>query len=244
MSKQVELVQSLRSLSVEELEDHLREQRRRLFEVRFQQAAGQVENHRQIRQLRREIARTMTIQIERSRGHELATEAEREVEHAVPEERPRRFRLRRGAAAGPAAAAETAVAEPEAPSEELAGATAELESPATGADGVTQEADGSAAEQAPAAKPRARASRARAKTSVPSAPAEDVEPVAASVSEASEMEAREMEAPDVEASEIEVPDVEAEVVHEAAPPDPQIDDQPAGGTDAEPDPDPEQESQP
>lgn len=199
MSKQVELVQNLRSLSAEDLDDHLHEQRRRLFEVRFQQAAGQVENHRQIRQLRREIARTMTIQIERSRGHELATEAEREVEHAVREERPRRFRLRRGAAAGPAAAAETAVAQPEAPSEELDGATAELESPLAEVGGVTQEATGEATEQIPAAKPRARTTRARARTSVPD---------------------------------------------QAAPPDAQIDDELAAGGDAEPEPDPEQESQP
>ena len=43
---------------------HLGQQRRRLFEVRFQQATGQVENHRQVRELRREIARTMSVQLE------------------------------------------------------------------------------------------------------------------------------------------------------------------------------------
>ena len=36
-------------------------QRRRLFEVRFEQATGQVENHRQVREIRREIARAMTL---------------------------------------------------------------------------------------------------------------------------------------------------------------------------------------
>lgn len=64
MSRQVEAVKALRDMSSEELEEHLRQTRRKLFEVRFQQATGQVENHRQVRELRREIARTMTVQIE------------------------------------------------------------------------------------------------------------------------------------------------------------------------------------
>ncbi len=46
------------------------------------------------------------------------------------------------------------------------------------------------------------------------------------------------------ASEIQAPDAEAEVVDQTAPPDAQIDDELAGGGDAEPEQDPEQESQP
>ena len=64
MSRQVEAVKALRDMSADELAEHLRQTRRKLFEVRFQQATGQVENHRQVRELRREIARTMTLQIE------------------------------------------------------------------------------------------------------------------------------------------------------------------------------------
>ena len=64
MSKRGAHVDELRAMSSDELQEHLRQQRRRLFEVRFQQAAGQVENHRQIRVLRREIARALTVQIE------------------------------------------------------------------------------------------------------------------------------------------------------------------------------------
>ena len=67
MSKQTERIEALRGLSPEDLEEHMRQQRRKLFEVRFQQATGQVENHRQIRELRHEIARTMTVQIEAAR---------------------------------------------------------------------------------------------------------------------------------------------------------------------------------
>jgi large subunit ribosomal protein L29 len=86
VSKQVEAVNLLRSMTAEDLVEHLRQQRRRLFEVRFQQAAGQVENHRQVRELRREIARTMTLQLELARGHHLVSDLEVEEE---PEERPR-----------------------------------------------------------------------------------------------------------------------------------------------------------
>ena len=74
MSKHAQHLEELRGLSVEDLDEHLRQQRRRLFEVRFQQATGQVENHRQIRELRREIARTMTVQIETQRATAAAGE--------------------------------------------------------------------------------------------------------------------------------------------------------------------------
>ena len=104
MSKQVEAVNLLRSMTAEDLAEHLRQQRRKLFEVRFQQAAGQVENHRQVRELRREIARTMTLQLELARGHHLVTDLEVEEE---PEERPRpRGLLRRRSTAATAAEGE------------------------------------------------------------------------------------------------------------------------------------------
>lgn len=100
MSKQVEAVNLLRSMTAEDLAEHLRQQRRKLFEVRFQQAAGQVENHRQVRELRREIARTMTLQLELERGHHLVSDLEVEEE---PEEQPRpRGLLRRRSTAATA----------------------------------------------------------------------------------------------------------------------------------------------
>ena len=64
MSKRAEAIKVLRDMNDAELDEHLRQQRRKLFEMRFQQATGQVENHRQIREIRREIARTMTVQIQ------------------------------------------------------------------------------------------------------------------------------------------------------------------------------------
>ena len=68
MTKQTESLIELRRLTAPELDDYLSKQRRRLFEVRFQQATGQVENHRQVREIRHEIARAMTVKIEIERG--------------------------------------------------------------------------------------------------------------------------------------------------------------------------------
>jgi large subunit ribosomal protein L29 len=67
VSKQIESLDKLRTLSDEELLTHLMAQRRKLFEIRLQQATGQVENTSQIRVIRREIARAMTVQMEAQR---------------------------------------------------------------------------------------------------------------------------------------------------------------------------------
>ena len=111
MSKRTEALKMLRDMNETELVEHLRLQRRRLFEMRFQQATGQVENHRQIRDIRHEIARTMTMQIELQRVVHAAEPVE--AKPAAPAARaPSRARARRA----PAAAAAT-VAEPEAVTE-------------------------------------------------------------------------------------------------------------------------------
>lgn len=67
MSKRSDAIKALRDMTADELAEHLRQQRRRLFELRFQHATGQVENHRQIREVRREIARTQTMEAELAR---------------------------------------------------------------------------------------------------------------------------------------------------------------------------------
>ena len=64
MSKQTQKINALRQMTPEQLGEHMRAQRRKLFEIRFQQATGQVENHRQVRELRHEIARVLTVEIE------------------------------------------------------------------------------------------------------------------------------------------------------------------------------------
>lgn len=68
MSKHAEAIDKLRAMTDEELHTHLMQQRRKLFEIRLQQATGQVENTSQIRQIRHEIARAMTVQMEAQRA--------------------------------------------------------------------------------------------------------------------------------------------------------------------------------
>jgi large subunit ribosomal protein L29 len=111
---------NLRALSVDELADHLREQRGQLFQVRLQQTIGQVENHRQIRVIRREIARTMTVQVEyrlaAERGEPIpaaaAKPARRGRRAAAVEPAPAPARGRRSRAAAKPVADEPVAAEP------------------------------------------------------------------------------------------------------------------------------------
>ena len=55
----------MRDLSVEELIDHVRTQRRDLFGLRFQHATGELENTAGLHTAKRELARALTIARER-----------------------------------------------------------------------------------------------------------------------------------------------------------------------------------
>jgi large subunit ribosomal protein L29 len=55
----------LRELSLEEMETRLAETKEELFNLRFQNATGQLDNYRRLGILRREIARIHTIMRER-----------------------------------------------------------------------------------------------------------------------------------------------------------------------------------
>jgi large subunit ribosomal protein L29 len=50
-----------RELDVEELERRVAETRRELFNLRFQHATGQLENTGQLKEVRRNIARLLTV---------------------------------------------------------------------------------------------------------------------------------------------------------------------------------------
>ena len=50
-----------RELPVEEIETRLAEAREELFNLRFQLATGQLDNYRQVRHLRKEVARIRTV---------------------------------------------------------------------------------------------------------------------------------------------------------------------------------------
>ena len=64
----------LRGLGEEELVTRLKEAKEELFNLRFQAATGQLENHGRLRQVRREIARIYTIMRERELGITSETE--------------------------------------------------------------------------------------------------------------------------------------------------------------------------
>jgi large subunit ribosomal protein L29 len=54
-------VAEVRELDVEELERRLADTRRELFNLRFQHATGQFENTGQLKQVRKNIARVLTV---------------------------------------------------------------------------------------------------------------------------------------------------------------------------------------
>jgi len=60
--------QELRELTDEALAGKLREAKEELFNLRFQQATGQLENHGRMKAVKADIARIYTIQRERELG--------------------------------------------------------------------------------------------------------------------------------------------------------------------------------
>ena len=60
--------QEFRSLTDEELVTRLRESKEELFNLRFQGATGQLENHGRLRSVRKDIARIYTLMRERELG--------------------------------------------------------------------------------------------------------------------------------------------------------------------------------
>ena len=57
----------LRDLTDEELEEKMGETRKELFNLRFQSATGALENSARLRSAKREIARILTVKVERER---------------------------------------------------------------------------------------------------------------------------------------------------------------------------------
>ncbi len=91
-------VDELRILEADELGVRLRTARRELYELRFKHAVGQLENSSQIRKVRHDIARIMTVLRERDFGigpieaqpEAAVAVAEPEVEEEAP--KPKRGR--------------------------------------------------------------------------------------------------------------------------------------------------------
>jgi len=62
------MADELRQKSAAELAVQEKEMREQLFRLRFQLAAGQMESVKKIRELRRDIARLLTVQREKEQG--------------------------------------------------------------------------------------------------------------------------------------------------------------------------------
>jgi large subunit ribosomal protein L29 len=63
----------VRNLNDEQLVDHVREFREELFNLRFQNSSGELENTARLREARRSLARAMTVG--RERGIDLESES-------------------------------------------------------------------------------------------------------------------------------------------------------------------------
>ena len=128
--------EDLRTLDGEELSTRLKGARRELYELRFKLAVGQLDDHRQIRQVRKDIARILTVVHARRLGEEIF-EVPIEDDDVVT---------------APVAAETPAVADAQVP-EDPGGAVAEA--PAEAPDEETPE-NVETVEAAPAPRPRAR----------------------------------------------------------------------------------------
>ncbi len=123
--KAAQHISELRQMEISDLDARLKEVRTELFNLRFQAATGQLENHRQIRAVRRQIAQVLTVIQGRHMG--LEERIEQAPDAAVAPRAKARIEHGRDTGASPAA--------PEATSAEIEPATAE----STVADEPTEE---------------------------------------------------------------------------------------------------------
>ena len=100
-------VGELRNLDDEALTVKLREAKEELFNLRFQGATGQLENHGRLKAVKRDIARIYTVLRERELG--IRPEAAAAVEEAPAEKKAKKSKK-----AEPAEAAETPAVEDDA----------------------------------------------------------------------------------------------------------------------------------
>jgi large subunit ribosomal protein L29 len=90
----------LHAMSLPDLEKQLKSSRQELFNLRFQMATGQLENHRQIRHVRRTLAQILTEMIEKqfqAASQPAAPEAAPEPEPAAAAKPARRRKKEEGA---------------------------------------------------------------------------------------------------------------------------------------------------
>jgi large subunit ribosomal protein L29 len=62
----------LREMTLDELNHQTRELKRKLFTLRFQRATGQLANTAELKKARRDVARVLTLSVEKTREREEA----------------------------------------------------------------------------------------------------------------------------------------------------------------------------
>lgn len=72
-------MKDLQALSMPDLQKKLKDSRSELFNLRFQMATGQLQNHRQIRHIRRDLAQILTEIFLKERNGEPVTAPEPEA---------------------------------------------------------------------------------------------------------------------------------------------------------------------
>ena len=70
MTRQNSEAERFRTLSEGELESEIDEARRRLFDLRLQSSTRQLENYRELRKVRRQVARLETVKRQRRTAEE------------------------------------------------------------------------------------------------------------------------------------------------------------------------------
>jgi large subunit ribosomal protein L29 len=61
-------VSEIRDMTLDQLDDQLARLKKEQFNLRFQRASGQLENTSRVREVRRDIARVMTIARQKAKG--------------------------------------------------------------------------------------------------------------------------------------------------------------------------------
>lgn len=74
MPKHAELLDELRSLDNDQLEERINDAKEEQFNLRFQKAIGQLENTGRLKELRRDLARMQTVLRQRQLAAELLQE--------------------------------------------------------------------------------------------------------------------------------------------------------------------------
>jgi large subunit ribosomal protein L29 len=78
-----------RAMTVDQLDDEVLKLKKEQFNLRFQRATGQLENTSRVREVRRDIARMMTVAKQKRTGHEPGVKAQAKPKADAKAARPK-----------------------------------------------------------------------------------------------------------------------------------------------------------